>query len=83
MAMPLYKKQRLLMSGNIIWQYPAINLYLDRALGIIVHSGFSTSLARDWYGPGAANEWKLIQHLRVLPKRIDRVSARRQLGLQG
>lgn len=79
---PLYKKAKTADVSNIIWQYPCNQFVLDRALGIIVHSGFSTSLARDWYGPGAANEWKLIQHLRVLPKRIDRVSARRQLGLQ-
>ncbi|MFZ6818650.1 glycosyltransferase [Undibacterium sp. Ji22W] len=68
--------------NQIIWEYPCNQLVLDRAHGIIVHSGYSKTLAQKWYGAHAADAWHLIQHLRVLPQKIDRQQARKNLGLQ-
>lgn len=76
---------RKLQTGDlnqIIWDYPCNQFVLDRAHGIIVHSGYSKELARKWYGAEASQDWRLIQHLRVLPQKLDRQRARAKLGLQ-
>lgn len=66
--------------GAVIHEFPANFEVLREAAGIIVHSPFSQELARQWYGPGAAQDWALIPHLRVaLP--LQREPARAQLKL--
>ncbi|GAB2588301.1 hypothetical protein GCM10027034_20950 [Ramlibacter solisilvae] len=66
---------------NVIHEFPANFEVLRGAQGVIVHSPFSRQLAGEWYGPGAADGWSLIPHLRVaLPVR--REEARAQLGLE-
>lgn len=78
----LVNKIRAADLNQIIWDYPCNQFVLDRAHGIIVHSGYSKDLARKWYGAQAADEWRLIQHLRVLPQKISRQQARLSLGLE-
>jgi len=65
---------------QIIWNYPCNLPVLRDALGIIVHADYSRQLARAWYGANAADDWRLIPHLRqpVVP---DRVHARQELGI--
>ncbi|HYF18108.1 MAG TPA: glycosyltransferase, partial [Ramlibacter sp.] len=66
--------------AEVIHEFPANFEVLRQALGVIVHSPFSRTLACEWYGPGTADGWALIPHLRVpLPLRRDQ--ARAELGL--
>lgn len=67
--------------GDVIWHYPSNLPVLQQALGVIVHSHFSTELARSWYGPELAADWYVIPHLRALAHGFDRVAARQALGL--
>lgn len=77
----IYAKKKAQDLNQIIWTYPCNQLVLERAQGVIVHSEFSKKLAQKWYGAHAADNWKLIQHLRILPKHLDRKKARASLGL--
>ena len=54
--LPVYR------SGNI---YPANLQVIQDAHGIIVHSEYSRQLADKSYGPGTADDWAVIPHLRV------------------
>lgn len=78
----LHKKLRANDVTQIIWEYPCNRLVIERALGIIVHSAYSKQLAKKWYGTQAASDWRLIQHLRVLPHQLDRRRSRAKLGFQ-
>ena len=68
-----------------VWKYPANKGVLDNADGIIVHSPFSVELARQWYGPEAAQDWRIVPLLRGKPDTHAhddvRTSARTRLGL--
>lgn len=61
--------------------YPANLEVIQNARGVIVHSAYSQTLARDWYGPHAADDWKVIPHLRTAATVIDRSGARQALGI--
>ena len=61
--------------------YPCNQAVLDQATGVIVHSAHSRELAECWYGPGRADDWRLIPLLRVLPGALDKAAARQRLGL--
>ncbi len=50
-----------------IWAYPCNKPVLDGADGVIVHAEFSRQLAERWYGPGAADDWRVLPLLRGLP----------------
>jgi glycosyltransferase involved in cell wall biosynthesis len=78
----LNKKLQTNDLNQIIWEYPCNHLVCDLAHGIIVHSAYSKELAQRWYGENAADAWRLIQHLRVRPQKINRQHARTSLGLQ-
>lgn len=72
-----------------IWKYPLNKGVLDHANGVIVHSDFSRQLAADWYGAGAADDWRTIPLLRGRPdgaasdaeRGRARLEARTRLGL--
>lgn len=66
---------------DVVLTYPCNLEVLQAALGIIVHSEYSRQLAREWYGDGAAADWKQIPLLRQPCRGIDRQRARRALGL--
>lgn len=77
----LFEKKLTQDLEQIKWKYPCNQLVLDNADGVIVHSSFSKEMAKKWYGSREGCDWKLIQHLRVLPQKITREKARRSLGL--
>lgn len=61
--------------------YPANWHILQHAHGVIVHSDYSCSLARQWFGMDRAVDWEIIPLLRVSSDEIDRQAARKQLGI--
>ncbi|MCC2971147.1 glycosyltransferase [Massilia sp. IC2-476] len=69
-----------------VWQYPLNKGVLDNATGIIVHSEFPKGLAAEWYGEGAADDWRSIPLLRGKPEGAAspeaRAAARARLGLK-
>lgn len=76
----LERRVRASDMAPVIHEFPANFEVLRQAQGVIVHSPFSMALAQEWYGPGAADGWALIPHLRVaLP--LQREQARAELGL--
>ncbi|ABK14857.1 glycosyltransferase [Methanothrix thermoacetophila] len=62
-----------------IFTYPCNFDAISKSLGIIVHSSYSSKLALKWYGAG--KDWAVIPHLRVLPRNVDRIAARKKLGV--
>ena len=63
------------------YHYPCNKAVLDQAAGVIVHSAHAAALAGHWYGPGRADDWRVIPLLRMLPDQLDRAAARARLGL--
>jgi len=61
--------------------YPCNLRVLRAAMNVIVHSDNSRRLARDWYGPAAADGWQLIPHMRAAVTDVPRRQARAALGL--
>ena len=66
---------------QVIWNYPCNHLVLSQARGIFVHSVYAKKLAQDWYGKAAAQDWQMLPLLRVMPQKIDKLAARKKLGL--
>ena len=64
-----------------IWKYPLNKGVLDNATGVIVHSQYSRRLAEQWYGPGAADGWRVVPLLRGRVPGVERAAARARLGL--
>jgi glycosyltransferase involved in cell wall biosynthesis len=60
--------QRRIGRPAAIWKYPVNKGVLDNAAGVIVHSGFSKSLARTWYGARGADGWRTIPLLKGRPE---------------
>lgn len=61
--------------------YPCNLEVLQSAKAVIVHSPYSKDLARQWYGNDAGHEWATIPLLRIPAQDIDRLKARRTLGI--
>jgi glycosyltransferase involved in cell wall biosynthesis len=66
---------------EVVAAYPCNLPVLRAALNVIVHSDNSLRLARDWYGPAAADGWHLVPHLRSAAPPAPRHQARQALGL--
>ena len=66
---------------GIAWEYPCNLEVLQQARGVIVHSRSSCSLARDWYGVQAADDWTVIPLLRAPHGEMTRAAARKILQL--
>lgn len=66
---------------DIIWQYPLNAEVLDNALGMIVHSAYSQTLAGLYFGDALRQQWHIIPHLKEPAEDTDKLQARRQLGL--
>lgn len=78
-----YDAVRLYSQGEVqaaIWQYPCNFAVLQAALGVIVHSNHSLSLARQFYGE-TLRPWSMAPLLRTAAGNIDRVAARQRLEL--
>jgi glycosyltransferase involved in cell wall biosynthesis len=65
---------------DVVFDYPANLPVLQRALGVIVHSKFSCSLATQWYGQDASINWSVIPLLRI-PIASNKTKARQRLSL--
>jgi glycosyltransferase involved in cell wall biosynthesis len=78
-------RQEQTSRNDTIWAYPANKAVLDHAAGIIVHSPYAAALAEQWYGPGAAEGWRVLPLPRVplggLEQEYSRAAARERLGL--
>ena len=67
--------------AEVIWHYPCNLDVIRNALSVIVHSENSRVLANKWYGDGAAAEWSVVPLLRVPGINVEKLEARRRLGL--
>lgn len=67
--------------GEVVTNFPCNLRVLRAAMNVIVHSDNSRNLARAWYGPAAADRWRLIPHMRTAVKNIERTKARLALGM--
>jgi FkbM family methyltransferase len=67
-------------TADVVWAYPCNLPVLQQALGVIVHSEFSRTLAKAWYGKEAASGWQVIPHLRTPAGAVSRQAARQALG---
>lgn len=67
--------------ADAIWAYPCNLGVIQDSLGIIVHADYSRKLARQWYGADAADNWRLIPHLRQPHFGLDKAAARRALEI--
>ena len=63
-----------------IERYPCNRQALNKAAGVIIHSQYSRMLAENWYGVGAAADWRQIPVLGT-GRMSSRVDARNRLGL--
>ncbi len=66
--------------ADVISKYPCSLSVLQNASGVIVHSDYSRSLVRNWYGSGDGERWKHIPLLRVPNLTTDKTKARERLG---
>ena len=66
---------------DLVAVYPCNLAVLQQAQGIIVHSGFSQHLARQFYGDHAADDWALIPLLRQPAEQAGKALACKQLQL--
>lgn len=78
----LYERHTSPDISDVIWAYPCNLQVLQQALGVIVHSEYARTLAKDWYGEEAALDWQMIPLLRIPAEGALRQSARQALGLQ-
>jgi glycosyltransferase involved in cell wall biosynthesis len=65
---------------DTINRYPCNRQVLSNAAGVIVHSHFAVELAEEWYGAGAAADWRHIPLLRSGHHR-SRIDARDRIGI--
>nr|WP_315255740.1 glycosyltransferase [uncultured Duganella sp.] len=72
--------------NDSIWSFPTNKAVLDHAAGIIVHSDYARTLAEQWYGAGAADDWQVVPLPRSpagdLHTEYSRAAARARLGLE-
>lgn len=68
---------------DAIFDFPASFVLIQKALGIIVHSEHSRSLARKFYAAGSCENWEIVPFARRQPDRIEKAAARRALGISG
>jgi glycosyltransferase involved in cell wall biosynthesis len=65
-----------------VLRFPCNGSVIRNATGVIVHSEYSRKLAMSWYGEAVRNHFATIPQVRRDESELpDRVSARRQLGL--
>jgi glycosyltransferase involved in cell wall biosynthesis len=61
--------------------YPCNKSVLDRAMGVIVHSNHALALAREWYGPTAPRDWRVVPLLYNMTSVDDRQATREGHGI--
>lgn len=63
------------------FKYPANWNILQQSLGVIVHSNYAASLANLWYSNAITADLAVIPLLRLSAQKIDKRSARKELGI--
>jgi glycosyltransferase involved in cell wall biosynthesis len=81
-----YEAVRLALGGDdgqeqAKLRYPCNLEVLQGAQAVIVHSEHARSLARQWYGPDAGCDWRLVPLPRSAPQGTDKARARAALGI--
>lgn len=71
-----------LHSGRTKLKYPVNLEILQHAQGVIVHSAYSLTLAKEWLGESFSDRWRVIPLLRAPYVASDRNRARSILGLK-
>jgi glycosyltransferase involved in cell wall biosynthesis len=66
---------------EMLLRYPCNAPVIENADGVIVHSRHSRELAAAHYGGTAGHDWPVVPLLKRLPKKIDRLLAREELGI--
>lgn len=66
---------------DALWKYPSNRQVVEGALGIIVHSPSTRTLARKWLPKSLADPISVIPHMRVIPPKIERDAARKALQI--
>jgi len=74
-------RKRFLNLADTLLEYPANFEVLKHAIGIIVHSKYSRTLAQQWYGNKLASDWAEIPLLRSPAFLGDKADARKNVGL--
>jgi glycosyltransferase involved in cell wall biosynthesis/predicted SAM-dependent methyltransferase len=68
-------------AADVILKYPCNQSVLKHATGIIVHSEYSRTLAKQWYPSSDQLHWNIIPLLRTPAPENDREKVRRSLGI--
>lgn len=68
--------------SNVIWHYPCNLGFLQKSIGVIVHSQNSMQMAQKWYGKSASENWSVIPLLKVPAFDFEKKKAREILGLE-
>lgn len=66
---------------DVIWKYPSNLSVIQDSLGVITHSPNTLRLAQRWYGEDLSG-WKVIPLLRSSKRELEKVTARKSLGLK-
>lgn len=74
-------RKRYLNLADTLLEYPANFEVLKHASGVIVHSKYSRTLAKQWYGNDFASDWAEIPLLRSPAFLSDKGDARKNVGL--
>ncbi len=64
------------------WHYPINWQVLSHAQGVIVHSHYAQTLARQWVGEGSSENWRVIPLLRSPVPSRNKQEAKQRLGYQ-
>lgn len=64
-----------------VWKFPCSRLVFEQSYGTIVHSAFSVSAARSYYGVEGDNAIRQIAQLRAMPRQSARSAARAALQI--
>jgi glycosyltransferase involved in cell wall biosynthesis len=77
----LLEREQVEGLNSVKISYPCNLPVLERAKKVIVHSNYSTHLAKFWYGPECAKDWAIVHLPKEAPVLIDKDSARAILGI--
>ena len=67
--------------AEVVWKYPASYNVIRNAYGVIAHSEYSKTLAKEWFGEECANAFEVIPLLRVFCEKKEKEAARKALGI--
>jgi glycosyltransferase involved in cell wall biosynthesis len=80
--LPLIKKRDPAQLNSVIRHYPCSGSLAMQACGMIVHSKYALSVAREFIPEMRENDWVHIPLISRAPAQLERAQARAELGLQ-